>query len=105
MLHVHSPTWCRLTFFPSISFPGATSRPLCGRSPTEIEKRYLSDKLISLQGNIFIYYLLVILKLQQLPPPPLQPTGKCPTYIKHWSFKSKVFVGYTKTTIQESGIN
>ena len=101
-MSIHPPGADSLCSLPSL-FPTCT--PLCGRSPTESEEKYLSDKLIPQPANIFIYYLPIILKLQQLPPPSAQPTGKCLTYIKHQSFKSKVFDGYTKTTIQEPGIN
>ena len=79
-MFIHPPGADSLCSLPSL-FP--TSRPLCGRSPTESEEKYLSDKLIPLAAKIFIYYLPIIVKLQQLPPPSAQPTGKCLTYLKH----------------------
>ena len=63
---IHAPGTDSLCSLPSL-FP--TSRPLCGRLPTESEQKYLSHKLISQQQKIFLYYLPIILKLQYLTPP------------------------------------
>ena len=65
-MFIHPPGVDSLSSLPSLFL---TSEPLCGRSPTESEEKYLSDNTVSLQANIFIYYLPTIFKLQHLPPP------------------------------------
>ena len=65
-MFIHPPGADSLCSLPSL-FP--TSRPLCGRSSAESEEKCLSDKPVSSQANIFIYYLPTIFKLQHLPPP------------------------------------
>ena len=78
-MFIHPPGVDSLSSLPSLS---PTSEPLCGRSPTESEEKYLSDNTVSLQANIFIYYLPTIFKLQHLPPPSyaahIQMSGRLP---------------------------
>ena len=85
--------------------------------PAQLLGHCVEDHLQKLKRDIYQIswyhsketYLFIICQsfwsFNNSPPPPLQPTGKCPKYIKHWSFKSKAFDGHTKTTLQESGIN